>query len=155
MKISKDLPQFVGEKALLIVTGKQEADFYSAGDGSIEKIAGFMVEKPHYSDREGHFKTRGRGATLASGAVYENQKEKILQDFRREFRKTLKTVLGSFTPNQIYVYTPSYLSNEIVALFSKRMALAIKKVIKGNFYGRHPFEMLEKIRVRGYHDRQA
>lgn len=147
VKISKNLPQFRGEKVLLVVTGQQEADFFRAGDGSIEKIAGFMIEKPHYSDRGGHFKRRGHGATLASGSVYENQKEKVLQDFRREFKKTLKNVL-IIIPDHIYVYTPPYLVAEISAMFPKRIAGTIKKVIRGNFYGRHPFEFLEKIRIR-------
>lgn len=146
MKISKNLPQFEGENILLVVTGRQEADFFRAGDGSIEKVAGFMVEKPQYSERGGHFKRRGHGATIASGAVYENQKEKILQDFRHEFRKILKNVLVT-PPDHIYIFTPAYLATEISGMFPKRIAVTIKKVIRGNFYGRHPFEFLEKMKV--------
>lgn len=148
MKITKKLPQFEGENVLLVVTGRQEADFYRAGDGVIENMMGFKVEKPLYEDRKGHFKRRGHGKVLASGAAYEEQKEKILQDFRREFRKTIKTVFASYIPDRIYVYTPSYLTNEVAALFSKRMAAKIKKTIRGNFYGRHPFEILEQVQMR-------
>ena len=148
MKISKSLPQFKDENVLLVVTGRQEADFFRAGDGVIETIAGFKIEKPLYDDRKGRVVRRGHGQILASGAVYEEQKEKIMQDFRREFRKTLKTALVDFIPDHIYVYAPPYLANEVVALFPKRVALTIKKIMKGNFYGRHPFEILEKIRLR-------
>ncbi|TSC71503.1 MAG: Uncharacterized protein G01um101470_572 [Parcubacteria group bacterium Gr01-1014_70] len=148
MKISKNLPQFKDENVLLVVTGRQEADFFRAGEGVIENITGFKIEKPLYDDRKGRVVRRGHGQVLASGAVYEDQKEKILQDFRREFRKTLKAALVDFIPDHIYVYVPSYLANEVVALFPKRMALTIKKIVKGNFYGRHAFEILERIRVR-------
>ena len=148
MKISQDLPQFKEENALLIVTGKHEADFFHASHGEIERIAGFKVEKPHYSDREGHFKTRGRGVTVASGAVYEAQKEKILQDFRREFRKALRLALGNNHPDVLYVYTPAYLKNEVYALLPKRIQSLVKKIFSINIYGRHPFEILERIRVR-------
>lgn len=148
MKISKDLPQFKDEKVLLVVTGREEADFFRAGDGEVEKIIGFKVEKPLHDDRKGRITRRGHGQILASGAAYEDPKEKILQDFRREFRKTLKVVLVNYIPDQIYVYTPPYLANDVAALFPKRVGVLIKKIIRGNFYGRHPFEILEKIRVR-------
>ena len=148
MKISKNLPQFNEEKVLLVVTGRQEADFFRAGDGEIKKIAGFKIEKPLHDDRKGRVTRRGHGQIFASGAAYEEQKEKIMQDFRREFRKTLKIVLVDFMPDKLYVYAPPYLTNEVTALFSKRAALTIKKIVKGNFYGRHPFEILEKIRVQ-------
>ena len=131
---------------MLVVTGRQEADFFRAGDGVIEKVAGFMVEKPQYSDRKGYVKRRGHGVTLASGAVYENQKEKILQDFQREFRKVLKNILIT-PPDHIYIFTPAYLAAEISGMFPKRIADTIKKVIRGNLYGRHPFEFLEKMKV--------
>lgn len=147
MKISKNLPRFEGENVLLVVTGRQEADFFRAGDGIIENIPGFKVEKPLHDDRKGRVMRRGHGQVFASGTVYEDQKEKILRDFRREFRKSLKTVLDNFTPDRIYIYTPAYLVNEILALFPKRVSAAIKKVVKGNFYGKHPFELLERIRV--------
>lgn len=147
MKISKNLPQFEGENVLLVVTGRQEADFFRAGDGVIENMTGFKIEKPLYEDRKGRVMRRGHGQLLASGAAYEEQKEKIMQDFRREFRKTLQAALGNFAPDQIYVYVPPYLANEVVALFPKRTAFLIKKIMKGNFYGRHPFEILEKIRT--------
>jgi len=146
MKISQNLPQFAGEHVLLVVTGRQEAEFYRAGDGEVEKVAAFKVETPKYSDREGHFKTRGRGMVLASGAVYEAQKEKILQDFRREFKSSLKSVLANFSqPDRIYMYTPAYMATDVQGLFPRLVAGAIKKTIRGNFYGRHPFELLEKI----------
>lgn len=139
MNISKNLPQFEGEKVLLVVTGRQEADFFRARDGIIEKTAGFKVEKQNYPDQGGHFKARG--------AVHEVQKEKVLRDFRREFQKTLKMVLKGGMPDHIYVCAPSYLKNDVFTLFSRRDALLIKKVIIGNLYDKHPFEILEKIRA--------
>ena len=147
MQISKNLPQFEGENVLLVVTGKQEADFFRGGNGEIEKIAGFKVEKPFYDDRKGRVIRRGHGQVFSSGAVYEQQKEKILQDFRREFRKALRDVLQN-QPDTVYIFTPSYLKNDVLALFPKRLAHLVKKTISANVYGRHPFEILERIRVR-------
>src|SRR3989344_838697 len=148
MKISKNLPQFNEEKVLLVVTGRQEADFFRAGDGEIKKIAGFKIEKPLHDDRKGRVTRRGHGQIFASGAAYEEQKEKIIQDFRREFRKTLKIVLVDFAPDKLYVYAAPYLLKEGNCLFFFSARLVLKKIVKGNFYGRHPFEILEKIRVQ-------
>lgn len=145
MKISKNLPQFEGENILLVVTGRQEADFFRAGDGVIEKITGFKNEKPLYDERRGRMVRRGHGQVLASGATYEEHKEKIMQEFRHEFRKTLKTILAESVPDRIYIYVPAYLKNNVLALFPKPVALLIKKVTKGNFYDKHVFEMLEKL----------
>lgn len=146
MIISKDFPQFEGETALFIVTGRQEADFLKASSGAIEKVADFTIETPRYSDREGHFKMRGHGMTFASGAVYEAKKEKILQDFRREFKKTLKKVLADGSPDRIYLYTPDYMVHEAQKLIPRSLNSVPCKIIQGNFYGEHPFELLKKIR---------
>lgn len=133
---------------LLVVTGRQEADFFRASDGEIEKIIGFKVKKPLFDDREGLFKRRGHGKIFASGAVYENQKEKIFQDFRREFRKILQGILRDTLPDRIYIVAPAYLKNDILDLFPKRAAARVKKVIGANMYDKHPFEVLERFRVR-------
>ena len=144
MKITKNLPQFDNEKVLLIVTGRQEAEFYYAGSGIVEKISEFKVKKPTYSDHEGRVIRQGRGQLFGSGTASKDTKEKILQDFKRAFKKSLQTVLEG-APDVIYVYTPAPLASELPALFPKKTALRIKKIIRGNFYGRHPFEILKKI----------
>ena len=104
-----------------------------------------MVETPKYSDREGHFKTRGHGMTLASGMVYEAKKEKIMQDFRREFKKTFKNILAANKPDQIYLFTPDYMAHEVQKLIPRQLAPILKKIIHGNFYEMHEFELLKKI----------
>ncbi len=83
MKITRDLPQFQNKKALIVVTGFHEADFYIVAMARMEKIGEFKLLYPHYSDKEGFFETAGHGKVLESGSVLE--KDKV--ESRRRFFK--------------------------------------------------------------------
>lgn len=148
MRISRDLPQFTDEDVFLVVTGKQEAEVYAAGDGIIEKIASCKVEKPTFSDHEGSFRMRAHGGLTRSGSYEEVRKEKVLEDFIKEFRKMLKQVLVNRMPDRMYLFTPAYMVNRVRDALPVRMRNILKRTIRGNFYERHPFEILAKLRPK-------
>ena len=76
MKISRNLPQFNLEKVLIIVTGKQEGEFYSAFQGSIEKVDSFRFQKPVNSDNEIFLSKQGTRGAYQPGTTYNDKKEK-------------------------------------------------------------------------------
>jgi hypothetical protein len=145
MLIPANLPTFNGEKALLIATGKQDAVFYLAQNGILKSIDSFLIETPKYSDREGHFKTRGAGKTIRSGAVYENKKGKVITDFIKEFQKRFGTISKKHKIARLYIYSPSHMHTYIREALPKAFQNKITMEIEGNFFKTHPLTLLKKI----------
>jgi hypothetical protein len=54
-----------------LIAGKKEANFHEIFDGKINHLSNCKVEKPHYSDNEGHFKVRASGKVIRSGLPRE------------------------------------------------------------------------------------
>ncbi len=145
MLIPANLPTFNGEKALLVATGKQDAVFYLAQNGILKSIDSFIIETPKYSDREGHFKTRGMGKTIRSGAVYENKKEKVITDFIKEFQKRFGAISKKHKLARLYVYSPSHMHTYIREALPKASQAKVTMEIEGNFFKTHPLTLLKKI----------
>lgn len=131
MKIPQDLVQFDNRKALIIVSGAQEARFLLAHDGQLEELHDFKVEKITYSDREGHFLRRAFGRVLGSGSVYENKKERQTIEFLSEFKKHFKKVLTTLKPKEIIICAPDYIEPKITEVASKKHE--VKQVLHGNY----------------------
>jgi len=146
MKISKTLPRFKGESLLLIVTGKQEAVFYIAKDGVIDKITSFEIKTPKYSDREGFFVTRGHGKVFASGSVYESTKEKVRQIFFKVLKRHVKEIRAQHNIEKGALFCPGYLINDIMEVFPVSFRKNITFSFRGNYCDQHPFLLLEKIK---------
>lgn len=146
MKITKKLHQFTDEKALIIITGAQEADFHIASDGEINKIDSFRLEKIHFSDDEGFFGRSGDGGKVASsGSVKEPPKEKYRKEFSKELKTHIKEIQSKNKITGIYLFTPDYLVNIAKEAMPKDLQEKIKFTAKGNYYHEHPFELIEKI----------
>ncbi|MBD3282598.1 MAG: hypothetical protein GF387_03285 [Candidatus Portnoybacteria bacterium] len=143
MQISKKLPQFNNEKAILVIAGMYGADFYNASDGVIEKVDEFRISEPTYSDREGHFQVKGRGKRFGSGSVYEPKKQKVINVLLNEFDKHFDDIVSS--GDSFYLFSPEYISNEFEKEISDKFKKKIKRVIHGNYLGEHPFSFLKKL----------
>lgn len=148
MLISRDLPQFTGETALLIVTGEKDAKIYLARNGTISNLDDFSISKSHYLDREGHFKTRTNdphGMVVRSGAVYEDHKIYELKNFLHEFSAHLKRVTRGEKISRVFLFAPQTLKTPIRKILPKSLRDRTERVFEGNFYALHPFELLDKI----------
>jgi hypothetical protein len=148
MKITKELPQFKEEKSLLIVASRFETDFYLAYQGKINKIKDFKFTRPTYSDREGFFASKGSGKIYGSGSVYEPKKERIRQEFKREFEKNIKEVLNDDEIDDLYIFCPSYIKNEIKRTLKEAVQRKAKSFFEGDFNNEHPFALLKKIKIK-------
>ncbi len=146
MKISEKLPQFKKEKVLIIVTGNHVADFYYAKDKEIEKIESIEITTPHYSDREGFFKTSGRGEVYETGSVYEPQKQEERKKFLKKLKETANHILKNNKITQVYIYSPDYILNEVKQNLPQSLKKKVKDTFEGNYHKTHPFKLLEKIK---------
>lgn len=142
MKIAQQFPQFKKERALVILTGTQEAEFYLAGDGSMDKIEMFRIPRIKYSDKEGLAVRTGKTGVTGGGS--RSVKEQYQQDFAAKFKATVKDIIGRIKPTQITIISP------IMGEVEQMLPVALKKVVnmrlKKNLCERHPEEILEHIK---------
>lgn len=144
MKISRELPQFEGEKAMVLVTGLQDAKIYVAADGEIEEVESFKTEKIRYSDREGHFETRKGGKVLGSGSVYENKDEENVRNFTKELEAKLVRFRNE-SITKVFLFSPGYVISAIRRALPLSLIAKTEGVVKGNHLDAHPFDILRMI----------
>lgn len=154
MKISRELPQFNGETALILVAARQDATIYLATDGRIEVGGTVHVEKPVYSDREGYFETRGNGRFYGSGSVYEPKEDATMRKFLHELILRLARILRENKASRVFFFVPSYIQSTLAKGMPKDFQKKIRLVIRGNFSHSHPFDLLDKIQHR-FEDRKV
>jgi len=147
MKIPEKLPQFKDMTSLIIATGKQDAIFYIAHNGEIQQVDSFKVEKPQYSDIEGHFETRNDGKTYRAGSPYEptDKENKTKTEFLKELSEEIESVSRHHTIHTLYIFTPSYLKNEVSKTIPHSLHQIKYYLLKGNFFHQHPRELLTRI----------
>jgi hypothetical protein len=148
MKISENLPQFKKRKALLVVTGKQEAVFYFVSNGQALELKKFRFSKPQYSDKEGYFERSGRGRIFGSGSVLESNKKKLTKDFIKELNNNLDQVSNSQEIEEIYLFAPGYIIGMIRESFPTATRKKLKQSYRGNYCGTHVSKILEKIKKK-------
>jgi hypothetical protein len=132
MKISKSFPQFVNEPSLFLVTGKQDAAFYKAYDGEIERIKHFKIPNPKYSDREVGYKVSPR------------VNEYVTQEFIHELKSQLKA-MHTNDYAKMYVFTPSEIKNNVIRAVPTYLRRKTAAVIEGNYFKSTPVILLEKV----------
>ena len=143
MKISQKLPQFEGEVGLIIVCSSQEADFYLASNGQVQKAASFKLEKTKFSDRE-DFANRG-SMVFESGAKFEALRRMERQNFIKGFKDESKQLSNTQKISSVYLLAPDIiikdLKKALPALWLKKLRLAIE----GNFQKEKLDDILKKI----------
>lgn len=119
------------EDALLLVTGKQDAVIYKASHGRLEKLDSFKIDTPQYSDNE------NRG-------IKQVQDRDIVRDFIHELTIHLKN-LGADKIPSIYLFTPSYVKNQIMNALPTDLRKHIRAVVEGNYFNMAPAELMLKL----------
>lgn len=141
MKIPQQFPQFKKERVLLIVTGTQEAEFYHAGDGSLEKAEMFRIPRIRYTGDEGMNVRTGKTGVTGGGS--KSTKEQYQQEFDAKFKSVAKSVLARLVPTQIVIISP------VVAEVEGLLPTTVKKLItvrlRKNLCEKHAEEILEHI----------
>jgi hypothetical protein len=145
MQIQHSLPQFDTRKTLLIISGKQEAKLYVAHKGVIQLWKEFQVPTPHYSDREGFFMTRGRGAVMQAGAIYEAKEQVIFTNFYHELNTQLKEFFAKQSAEDIVLCAPEYCLQNIQSHLPVSTRKKIIATLPGNYLKQHPFDILKRV----------
>jgi hypothetical protein len=143
MKISKSLPQFEKEPSLFVVTGKQDAAFYRAQDGTIEQIGEIKIPKPRYSDNEGHYRMKGMGEAVSSGG-WERRDDFVIKDFLHELKSHLKSMHANDYA-KMYVFAPSKVKNVIADVVPYQLRKKTAAIIEGNYFKSTPQHLLKKV----------
>lgn len=147
MKITNKLPQFENKKTLLIVTGGFSGLYFLASDGQIKEIFRTEESQQHYSDREGFFQRSGQGKVFGSGAVYEENKVEREKRFIKTILNETSRLNKEIDFDEIYLFTPDYISNQITKHFPKEVRQKFIKVFEGNYIHDHPFAILSRIKL--------
>lgn len=143
MKISNRYPKVKEEKALIIVSGKQDAVFYGLADGEMLRIDAFKVPRARHSDNEGHFKRQRRGVTLSSGGIREERDKDVLSVFTRELKERVKKLPQDYP--KLFLLVPSQHKNEVKKALPKSFQEKVSVEILGNYYYRSPDYLVARL----------
>ena len=141
MKIAQQLPQFKKERALLILTGTQEAEFYVAGDGNTERIEAFRIPHIRYSDKEGLAVRPGK--TGVTGGNLKSVKEHYRQQFSAKFKQSAKDIIARIKPTQLVIISP--IVSEVEALLPVSTKKLVRLRLRKNLCEQHPEHIFEHI----------
>lgn len=123
------------------MTGTQEAEFYLAGDGSIEKVETFRIPRIRYSGDEGLSVRTGKTGVTGGGS--KSMKGQYQQEFTARFRSSAKDVIARVKPTQLLVI--SRVAVEVEDLLPAMARKLIKVRLRKNLCERHPEEILKHI----------
>lgn len=143
MKIKDSLPQFDNTQTLLVVTGKEHAEFYVAKDGIIEPLERIEVKAEDLGEVADRFETRTSGF-IVSGAD-EERVELEVREFLDRFEREFPRISSEADPEQIYLFAPQYMSKEIMRRFPNPQKELIKAHFDGIYSDKHLFDLLEMI----------
>lgn len=145
MKIPKEL-SLAEKNILLVVTGKQEAKFFSIKNNTIELIDIIKISNPKYSDDEGFFMKQSHGSIISATNFEKRDAKPVIREFLTVFRERIKKIQPSYLLEDIYLFTPANMKNIIINQFPTKTKHNIKHLIEGNFFYRHPLDLIKKIK---------
>ena len=85
---------------------------------------------------------------MSAGAVYENQKSYIIEQFTKKLNQELTSCIKRERISACYVFAPKHLLRTIVGRFPTGIKKIIKASFGGNYTDEHPFGLLEKVALR-------
>lgn len=145
MKISNQFPALQRVNALFLVAGSQSAVIYRLREGELHDKETVQIEKPEYTDREGHFESVGpHGKLHGSGSVYEPKNEYMLKKFLSAVVDEIKKIRSPF--DSIYLFAPMHMQKSIESALPNSISKKIKRTFSGNFIKEHPTALLRKVR---------
>ncbi|MDZ7726065.1 MAG: hypothetical protein U5L75_00600 [Candidatus Campbellbacteria bacterium] len=147
MKIKSTLPQFENKNALLIVTEKETAKLYVASDGEVGEVEAIEIDpKELEGDTRERIQHRSVGGAIVRGRSSEEEEEKEVNHFLNKLEEKLKGVVKKFDISEVYVFSPSYVNNEVVRRIPKKQRESIEENFRGNYSHKHALKLIEMIK---------
>lgn len=134
MHIPQKFPQYIGERALFIITGSEEAKLYIAADGEINSVDAFRVRPAAYDASE--------------KSVYplnDSDKQVHLNDFLTTLTAEIQAHIGDEPIDHVYLFTPAHLHNDVHGALPPNLVTVLRKTIEGNVLDASAIELLEKL----------
>jgi hypothetical protein len=145
IQIPQEFMQFTDIKALFIVTGRQEATFYLAHNGTFKKIESFVISHSKYSDKDGHYMVRGGGKVYSQGSYFEKSKKDNDAEFEKEFTVALnKAFIKCANTNKVYLFSP--ILSKIYKLMAKAHKDRVVFDLEKDYSHEHPLKLLDAIK---------
>jgi protein required for attachment to host cells len=144
MLIPDNLPQFVDNKTLIIVSSSQAADLHIAHESEIKTITEVRIDGIEHDDQPGTFQRRSGGRTLGTSEAKSDESEKI----KKQFHTALETALGDIDDSgidQVIFFSSPQDKATTKAKLPKSLQNKITTEISGNYVGNHPKEIIEQI----------
>ena len=143
MKIRESLPQFNENRTLIIVTGQEHATFYLAFEGEIRMLEKTEDGEESQDERKDELDTRTSGSIMR-GSDEEKTKTEV-RVFLKKFENAVHKILKNTKADSLYLFSPAYMSNEILSHLPKQNKLRLSGHFDGNYSDKHPFDLLEMI----------
>lgn len=150
MKIPQKLKQFTEEKALLIVSAKEQGLLYVANDGVIEQVVNINEHPEVPSDNEGFFFRSGYGKHYGSGGPDAGSGVEDLRTFVKAIAEELNEAIIAEKPDVLYFFQPEHLQGYLESAIKNPTHIPTHVVKLGNFHHATPLELIEFIEE--YHD---
>lgn len=138
MNISQRFSRLKNERAFLISTGEQVAEFYKVENAKLEKLDNLKIKNPEYTDNEGHYPT----LSGVYGAVNDGMAQYIQKSFLHEFKQRIKNLFERYDYKKIYLFSPETMTRRLKELFPAETEVV---AVNGNFTHSPIDQMLERI----------
>jgi hypothetical protein len=146
MKIPEKFYQFKGEKALIVISGTEEAKIFKASNGDIEFLQNIKAREVSYSDREGFFESRRQGMTFRSGSTMKDVDQKEKKDFLETLAEEFRKLNGEY--DYIVLTAPEHALPEIIdslGIPSDKVQDVVRIAKKGTYLKYSAEELLELL----------
>jgi hypothetical protein len=146
MLISLNLPQFLKQRTLFIVTDTENARFYLAHRGEMNEL----VESAIRPVPEGNKLASGgwKKKTLRKGRLVKSPRglEGFYLAFVKRVRLESLKLLNLKKAQQIYVFGPHHYLNELLSGLHPYVKAKITRVYSGDYIHDHPIEIIRKAK---------
>lgn len=146
MLISLNLPQFLKQRTLFIVTDTENARFYQAYKGEMTELSESTIRPNPEVNRLSSGGRKKR--TLRKGRLVKSPRglEGFYLAFVKRVRLESLKILRSKKPQQIYVFGPQHYLKELLAGLHPYVKTKVARVYSGDFIHEHPIEIVRKVR---------
>lgn len=150
MQIPEKLPQFTGERALIVISAKEQGVLYKAADGTIEQVRKVEEHLEARSDREGFFFHSGFGRNYGSGGPDLQEDAETIKEFVQSITEKLHEVMKEIQPTVLYFFQPQHLRSHVQEALKNPSHIPTHEVRLGNYVHETPLQIIEHIAA--YHD---
>ena len=145
MQIPQKFPQFTNEKALVIVSAKEQGVLYRVADGVITQVVKVEEHPAGPSDREGFFFRSGFGSHFGSGGPDAQDDSENVRDFVKAVANELNEAIRVIEPTVVYIFQPAHFKGYLEPVIKNPSHIPIEVVKYGNYVHETPLQILEHI----------